>query len=128
MTALPAPLLHASRDERVALPASHIDLLERPARGVLTTLGPDGQPHSSLVAVDHDGELARVDLASDTESARDLGADPRVSLLVVDPKDTTRFIQVRGDAELATEHAEGGQPRATWRVHARRITLDAIHG
>ena len=43
-------------------------------------------------------------------------AKPNVSLLVVDPEDTGRFIQVRGDAELGTE-----------RIRARRITLDAIH-
>ena len=80
-------------------------------------------------------------------------ADPRVSLLIVDPDDTARFIQVRGEAELciegALEHLDGltrrytrhpryygciqpveqqaCETRVTFRVHARRVTLDAIH-
>jgi hypothetical protein len=39
-----------------------------------------------------------------------MAADPRVSLLVVDPDDTSRYTQVRGDAELvesgALEHLD----------------------
>ena len=38
------------------LPQSHLDLVARPIHGVLTTLMPDGQPQSSLVWFDYDGE------------------------------------------------------------------------
>ena len=38
-----------------AVPASHLDLLTRPICGVLTTMPPGGQPHSSLVWLDFDG-------------------------------------------------------------------------
>ena len=34
------------------IPDSHLDLLTRPVHAVLTTMGPDGQPQSSLVWVD----------------------------------------------------------------------------
>ena len=37
--------------ETVPIPASHLDLLTRPICGVLTTIGADGQPRSSLVWV-----------------------------------------------------------------------------
>ncbi len=135
------------------IPASHLDLLTRPICGVLTTLLPDGQPQSSLVWVDHDGECARVNTTLQRRKGRNLLANPKVSLLVVDPDDTGRFIQVRGDAELVTDgalehldaltgtyarHARyyGGvypaeqqarETRVICRIHARRITLDAIH-
>lgn len=137
----------------VAIPASHIDLLERPVCGVLTTIGPGGQPRSSLVWVDHDGTRALVNTTLERRKGRDLVADPRVSLLVVDPDDTSRFVQIRGDAELvstgALEHLDAltrrytGHPRfygyvypeaqqvretrLICRIHARRVTLDAIH-
>ncbi|HUE98317.1 MAG TPA: hypothetical protein VMN99_03625 [Anaerolineales bacterium] len=39
---------------------SHMDLLTRPIHGVLTTMMPDGQPQSSLVWCDFDGECARI--------------------------------------------------------------------
>ncbi|HEX5829138.1 MAG TPA: PPOX class F420-dependent oxidoreductase [Candidatus Limnocylindrales bacterium] len=137
----------------VAIPASHLDLLSRPVVGVLTTMLPDGQPQSSLVWVDHDGSCARVNTTLERRKGRDLLANPRVSLLVVDPDDTSRFIQVRGEAELVTDGAEahldaltrrytahpayygyvypleqrGHETRVICRIHARRVTLDAIH-
>jgi PPOX class probable F420-dependent enzyme len=137
----------------VAIPASHLDLLSGPAVGVLTTMLPDGQPQSSLVWVDHDGACARVNTTLQRRKGRNLLANPRVALLVVDPDDTSRFIQVRGEAELVTEGAEehldaltrrytrhpsyygfvypvdqrDRETRAVCRIHARRVTLDAIH-
>ena len=112
------------------------------------------RPESSLVWVDHDGECARVNSTRERRKGRNLQANPRCSLLVVDPANTGRFIQVRGDAELVTEgaleHLDAltrthtrhpryygfvypleQQPRETrviCRIHARRVTLDAIHG
>jgi PPOX class probable F420-dependent enzyme len=135
------------------IPASHLDLLERPICGVLTTLLTDGQPHSCLVWVDHDGGCARVNTTLQRQSGRDLSADPRLSLLLVDPEDSGRFIQIRGDAELVLEGAvehndaltrkytrhpryygfvypaeqQALEQRVIVRIHARRITLDAIH-
>jgi PPOX class probable F420-dependent enzyme len=135
------------------IPESHRDLLERPVCGVLTTLLPDGQPHSCLVWVDHDGTCVRANTTRERQSGRDLAADPRVSLLIVDPDDTARFLQVRGVAELvsegAIEHLDAltrrytrhprfygfvypeeqaeREQRVIVRIHARRISLDAIH-
>ena len=137
----------------VGLPVSHLDLFERAICGVLTTMGADGQPHSCLVWVDHDERCARVNTTLERRQGRDLVANPLVSLLVVDPDDTGRFIQVRGTAELVTDgavdhldeltrrytlkpHFYGGvypveqaarETRVIGRIHARRITLDAIH-
>jgi PPOX class probable F420-dependent enzyme len=77
----------SSAPETVAIPASHLDLLTRPVCGVLTTMGGDGQPQSSLVWVDWDGVRARVNTTLERHKGRNLVADPKVSLLVVDPDD-----------------------------------------
>ena len=137
----------------VPIPASHLDLLTRPICGVLTTMAPDGRPESSLVWVDTDGTCARVNTTLERRKGRNLQGDSKVSLLVVDPDNTGRFIQVRGDAELVTEGAlehldaltrqytchpayygfvypldqQARETRVICRIHARRITLDAIH-
>ena len=63
--------------EVVTIPASHRDLLERPICGVMTTLLPDGQPHSCLVWVDHDGTHACVNTTLQRQGGRDLLADAR---------------------------------------------------
>lgn len=146
MTAIAPP-------EPVVVPASHLDLLTRPVCGVLTTMGSDGQPESSLVWVDFDGECARVNTTLERRKGRNLLANPKVSLLVVDPENTGRFIQIRGDAELVTEGAlehldaltraytshpgyyghiypaeqAARETRVIVRIHARRVQLDAIH-
>jgi PPOX class probable F420-dependent enzyme len=139
--------------DAVALPASHLDLLTRPVCGVFTTIGPTGQPQSCLVWVDHDGECARINTTLERRKGRNMVANPRVSLLVVDPENTSRFVQIRGDADLIVagavehldaltrkytrhEHYYGGiypesqrarETRVICRIRARRITLDAIH-
>jgi PPOX class probable F420-dependent enzyme len=146
MTATVAP-------ETLAIPASHLDLLNRRICGVLTTMLPSGQPQSSLVWVDVDGECARVNTTLQRQKGRNLLANPKLSLLVVDPDNTARFIQIRGDAELITDGAlehldaltrtytrhsryygfvypaeqESRETRVICRIHARRITLDAVH-
>jgi PPOX class probable F420-dependent enzyme len=137
----------------LAIPSSLGDLFRRPVCGVLTTLMPDGQPRSSLVWVDAADGSARFNTTLERAKGRELRLDPRLSLLVVDPDDTARFIQVRGEAELTTIDAERHLDRLTLRytghprfygyiypesrrvtetrvigtIHARRITLDAIH-
>ena len=142
-----------SAPEALPIPASHLDLLTRPICGVLTTMGPDGRPESSLVWVDFDGECARVNTTLERRKGRNLLANPKVSLLVVDPANTGRFIQIRGDAELVTDGAlehldaltrkytrhpayygciypheqRARETRVICRIQARRITLDAIH-
>jgi PPOX class probable F420-dependent enzyme len=137
----------------VPVPESHRDLLIRPVHGVLTTLEPDGQPQSSLVWVDLDGDTAVVNTTRRRRKGRNLARDPRVSLLVVDPTDTSRFIQIRGLAECREEGAieqldrvtrkytrhpryygyvypeeqRARETRIMVRIKAGRVTLDAIH-
>jgi hypothetical protein len=105
------------------------------------------------VWVDTDGECALVNTTLERRKGRNVLRDRRVSLLVVDPDNTGRFIQVRGEVELildgAIEHVDVltrrytrhpryygyvypeeqrfRETRVILRIHARRITLDAIH-
>ena len=135
------------------IPPSHLDLLTRPICGVFTTLGPGGQPQSTVVWAGLDRGCALVNTALERQKGRNLLGNQKVSLLLVDPGNTSRFIQIRGDAELVTqgahEHLDAltrkstGHPRyygcihpeaqrlretrVICRIHPRRITLDAIH-
>ena len=114
---------------------------------------PDGQPQSSLVWADCDGECALVNTTRQRRKGRNIESNPKVSLLIVDPANTGRFIQIRGLAELVeagaleqldrltrryTSHPcyygfvypveqRALETRVICRIHATRITLDAIH-
>jgi PPOX class probable F420-dependent enzyme len=135
------------------IPDSHLDLLTRPLHGVLTTMMADGQPHSSLVWCDYDGVCARVNTTRQREKGRNMLANPKVCLLVVDPEDTARYLEIRGEVELiedgALDHLDqltrrytphphyygsiypleqrAQETRIICRIHATKITLDAIH-
>lgn len=135
------------------IPPSHLDLLTRPILGVLTTMMPDGQPQSSLVWCDFDGECAQVNTSLERQKGRNLLTNPKVSLLIVDPEDTSRYMEIRGQAELVEEEAlehldqitrqytrhpqyygyvfpfekKECETRVICRIHAKRMTLDAIH-
>ena len=135
------------------IPETHLDLLTRPVHGVLTTIMPDGQPQSSLVWCDYDGEYARVNTTRERQKGKNMMRNPKVSLLIVDPENTGRFLQIRGDAELieqgVPEHLDEitrqytsypqyygyvfpmekktRETRIICRIHAQRFTLDAIH-
>lgn len=137
----------------VPVPASHLDLLLGRVHGVLTTLAPDGQPRSSVVWVDHDGSCACVNTTLERLKGKHMTLNPKVSLLVVDPADTGRYIQIRGDVKLDTNGAlehldeltrrytdhpqyygyvfpveeQTGETRVICRINARRISLDALH-
>jgi PPOX class probable F420-dependent enzyme len=135
------------------IPQSHRDLLTRPLHGVLTTMMPDGQPQSSLVWCDDDGACACVNTTRQRQKGRNMRANPRVTLLVVDPDETARYIEIRGEVELVEDGAlahlnaltrqytrhpqyygyiypveqQARETRIICRIHATRFSLDAIH-
>jgi PPOX class probable F420-dependent enzyme len=135
------------------IPKTHLDLLTRPVHGVLTTMMSDGQPQSSLVWCDFDGECACVNTSLERQKGVNMLVNPRVTLLVVDTEDTTRYLEIRGEVELITEGAlkhldaitreytrhpkyygyifpkerQAQETRVICRIHATKLTKDAIH-
>ena len=81
-------------------------LEENPFVGTATTLRPDGSPHSTLVWVDVDEGKVSFNTARGRAKSEHLEADPRVSLLVVDPNDAYRWVAVSGPAQLTEEGAD----------------------
>lgn len=152
-TAAPRIVVPPEASLEARIPATHRDLFERAICGVLTTIARDGRAESSLVWVDLDGDCPRVNTTRERRKARNLAADPRASLLIVDPRDPSRYVQVRGVAELAEEGAiehldaltrrytphdtfyghvyplarRDEETRVIVRLHPRRVTVDAIH-
>jgi PPOX class probable F420-dependent enzyme len=74
----------------------------------LSTLLPDGSPHSAPVWVDYDADADRV--LVNTERGRrkekNVREDPRVAVSMTDPEDPYRMLALRGEVdELTTEGA-----------------------
>jgi PPOX class probable F420-dependent enzyme len=96
------------------IPESHCDLLVEAVHGVLTTVMPNGQPQNSIVWADYDGQYVLVNTTLERQKGRNMSANPRVTLLVIDPRDGSRWIEVRGTVvEMTTENAEAHADRLT---------------
>jgi PPOX class probable F420-dependent enzyme len=80
--------------------------LDEPFVGEVTTLRPDGSPHTTVVWVDSDDLHVVFNTARGRAKERYLKQDPRASLIVVDPNDAHRWLSVSGTAELTEEGAD----------------------
>jgi PPOX class probable F420-dependent enzyme len=85
------------------------DLFSRPILCALTTINPNGQPHSVPVWCDFDGEHVRVNMPAATRKARNLKRNPKLSLLVIDPQSTRHWIEIQGYVLEMFDEAHGAR-------------------
>jgi PPOX class probable F420-dependent enzyme len=88
------------------IPDSHRDLLDGPIIASLATLMPDGQPQVTPVWCSYDGTYVIVNAAADRQKHKNMVERPHVTIMVFDPKNQFRYLEVRGVVEEIT--AEGG--------------------
>ena len=86
----------------LVVPDSHRDLLDAET-AVLATIGPDGRPQLSAVWFLGDGAELTLSLNARRQKVRNLRVNPAVTLFILDPTRPTRYLEVRGDAELADD-------------------------
>lgn len=131
---------------------SHLDLLDRPLLAALATRLPNGLPQTQPVWFERVSNDILVNTTLERRKGRNLAADPRATILIVDPDDSGRWIELRCDAELTHDSAEdhlerlahrytghgyygpiypearrSRERRLLVRLHPRRINYDAIH-
>jgi PPOX class probable F420-dependent enzyme len=82
-------------------------LRDNPFLGVLTTVRPDGTPHSTPVWVDEDGGGVLVNTVVGRCKERNMQRNPNVSLTVVDPENPYKWVSVTGRTTLDTDGARG---------------------
>jgi PPOX class probable F420-dependent enzyme len=100
----------------ITIPNTHFDLFQAPVHAVLTTIMPDGTPQSSLIWVDYDGEYVLVNTTLERQKGRNMRMNPKVGVLVIDPKNSARWIEVRGQVkEMTQEGAEEHADKLTQR-------------
>jgi PPOX class probable F420-dependent enzyme len=79
---------------------------DNPFVATVTTLRADGSPHSTVVWVDTSDEAVLFNTARGRAKERHILGDPRVSVVVIDPKDTGKWVAVTGAADLVDEGAD----------------------
>jgi len=139
--------------QEAVLPADHLDLLDAPLVAALATRLPGGFPQTQPVWYARDGNDLLVNTTLERSKGRNLLADPRATLLIVDPTDSSRWIEIRADVDLGTVDAEQQldaltraytrhthyygeiypldqrnlETRVIARLHPRAVHCDAIH-
>ncbi len=87
-------------DEAPLLTPEAVELLGKPGNAIFTTLMPDGSPQATVAGVMVDGNDLVAHTAPRMQRVKNLRADPRITVLVVDPDDSKRYVEVRGVATL----------------------------
>ena len=128
------------------IPETHHDILVDRPTGHLATLRPDGRISVNPVALMWDGEFVRVSTLKSRKKYRNLQLDPRVAISIPHRKDTTRYVEIRGIAELIDDtdrsfvnsmarHYMGveeypfdkpGDERVTITIHAEQVSAPEL--
>ena len=88
--------------DQTTVPETFRDLLEAQV-ATFATVGPDGRPQLSAVWFLHDDGELKVSLHATRQKTKNLRHNPAVNLFVLDPQNPMRYLEVRGDAELADD-------------------------
>ncbi|HEY2590167.1 MAG TPA: PPOX class F420-dependent oxidoreductase [Steroidobacteraceae bacterium] len=79
-------------------------LTQKKPIAALATVMQDGTPQVTPVWFDFDGARLRVNTAKGRVKARNMQEGSRVALMIVDPDNPYRYVQVRGRVAVATEN------------------------
>jgi PPOX class probable F420-dependent enzyme len=87
----------------VALPDIAKKLLDAGSHVTVATLMPDGSPQTSLLWATYDGDDLLLSTIIGRAKERNWRRDPRTSVLIHDPTDPDRYVEVRGAVSMTTE-------------------------
>ncbi len=79
-----------------AIPDQYSDLFDKKVFASLATVMPSGSPQVTPVWIDYDGENVVFNTATGRQKDKNLQADGRVSLALIDPDNPYRYLEVRG--------------------------------
>ena len=85
------------------IPNKYKDLFEKKIFAGLVTLMPDGSPQVTPVWIDFDGEYVLFNTAVGRQKDKNLQHDGRVALVLVDPDNPYRYLEVRGQVAERTQ-------------------------
>jgi hypothetical protein len=85
------------------IPDEFHPLLDSTALALVSTLGPTGAPQTTPIWFLFDGQHVRFSLVEGRQKLRNLRRDPRVSVVVIDPAQPTRYVELRGTVDLTPD-------------------------
>jgi PPOX class probable F420-dependent enzyme len=88
----------SSEPDRAAIPSFARPLLEGTPIAFMTTMRPDGRMSTTPVSLLFDGTHVRISTVKSRRKYRNLLADDRITVCVVQPDNLNRYVEIRGRA------------------------------
>jgi len=82
------------------VPESHLDIMQEFQATISTLRAKDGLISTNPIVFDYDGTYVRFSTLKARVKYQNLKADPRITFCVVSSKDMTRYVEIRGKAQL----------------------------
>ncbi len=115
------------------IPDNYLDLLkdETKAFAFLATLMKDGSPQLTPVWFNSDGQYILINSARGRIKDRNMRRDQRIAVVILDPKNPYRYIQIRGKvieitSEGAREHIDILAKKYTGSDHYTNFTPNEV--
>jgi len=99
-------------------------LLDARAHVVVATLMPDGSPQTSVLWATYDGNDLLLSTIVGRAKERNWRRDPRVSVLIFDPADEDRYVEVRGTVTMTRDGGPELIERLSQLYYGERFTGD----
>jgi PPOX class probable F420-dependent enzyme len=87
----------------IPIPDTHKDLLTGAVVVSLVTVMPDGTPQATPIWIDYDGTHLIVNTARGRQKDRNMQRRSKVAVLAIDPKNSYRWLEVRGEVDDISE-------------------------
>ncbi len=81
----------------VTIPENVRDLLDRPVVVAIATINPDGQPQVTPVWASLEGDQVWINSAVGRRKDRNLRANPKVTVMALDPESPFNWAEIRGE-------------------------------
>ena len=107
------------------IPDTHVGILQTALLATVSTISHrDGLISTNPVGFDWDGEYVRLSTLKSRLKYRNLMANPQVTFCAVDPKVPSRYIEIRGYAELSDDPERALSKKMVGRMSGKEQDLD----
>ena len=94
----------SAQPPEASIPDTHVGILDAAMLATVSTISHrDGLISSNPVAFDWDGSHIRLSTLKSRVKYRNLLANPQITFCAVDPKNVTRYVEIRGYAEISED-------------------------
>jgi PPOX class probable F420-dependent enzyme len=95
------------------------NLLDASNLAVLATLNSDGSPQTSVVWVGRDGDDVLMSTVEGRVKHRNMTADPRVSVTLLDAADPENYVELRGSVTMTPDVGRRVDTQLSWKYDGK---------